>query len=66
MERLQKRCLIASGSMHAFLVLLLVLSSAFFVPKKEKFVVAPLKLVPTRLVDGPGGGGGARGGACGA
>jgi protein TonB len=28
------------------------------VPKKEKMTVAPLRVVPTRLVDGPGGGGG--------
>lgn len=58
MERLQKKCLIASGSTHAFLVLLLVMGSAFFVPKKEKLMVAPLRVVPTRLIDGPGGGGG--------
>lgn len=58
MERLQKKCLIASGSTHAFLVLLLVVGSAFFVPKKEKLMVAPLRVVPTRLIDGPGGGGG--------
>jgi TonB family protein len=59
MDRLQKRCLIASLGMHALLALLVVSGSAFFfVPKKDKVMVARLRLVPTRLVDNPNAGGG--------
>jgi len=59
MNRLQKKCLVASLAMHGFLLLLLVLGSAFFVPGKRKSSDLPLfKVVPRRLVDDALSGGG--------
>src|SRR5262245_48536651 len=59
MGRLQKKCLVASVVMHVFLLLLLVLGSAFFVPSKKKTSDLPLfKVVPRRFVDDALSGGG--------
>lgn len=60
MERLHKKCLIASSCMHLFLMLLVLLGSAFFVQtEKKKITDQPrLRVVPTRLIDGAMAGGG--------
>lgn len=51
MSRLQKKCLIASGTLHLLLLLLLVLTSAFAVKKQEKVDLQVLNFVPDKLVD---------------
>jgi TonB family protein len=57
MSRLEKKCLMASGGMHGFLVLLFVFGSAFFTA--QKLLPPPmLNVVPTRLVDAALAGGG--------
>lgn len=59
MDRLQKKCLVASLAMHVFLLLLLVLGAAFFVPSKTKSSDLPLfKVVARKLVDDALSGGG--------
>jgi periplasmic protein TonB len=60
MDRLQKRCLLASISTHALLLLLLVTGAAFFVPSSKHALetIPHLRAIPTRLIDGIGGGGG--------
>ena len=57
MSRLEKKCLMASGGMHGFLVLLLVFGSAFFTAEKPH-TLPVLNVVPTRLVDAALAGGG--------
>jgi TonB family protein len=57
MSRLEKKCLMASGGMHGFLVLLLIFGSAFFTAKKTP-TPPMLNVVPTRLVDAALAGGG--------
>jgi outer membrane biosynthesis protein TonB len=59
MDRSQKKCLIASASMHGFLALLLVFSSAFFVAKEKPATFSKLQFVPSKFVeDAMAGGGG--------
>jgi TonB family protein len=59
MDRSQKKCLIASASLHGFLCLLLVFSSAFFVAKEKPTTFSKLQFVPSRFVeDAMAGGGG--------
>ena len=59
MNRLQKKCLVASMVMHGFLLFLLLLGSAFFVPSKKLPSDLPLfKVVPRRFVDDALSGGG--------
>jgi protein TonB len=58
MNRVQKRCLIASGGMHVFLILLLVFGSAFFAPEPQPVFKGRLNVVPSRLVDAALSGGG--------
>jgi TonB family protein len=58
MDRLQKKCFVGSTCMHAFLALLLVVGSAFFVNKEPPQVVSKVRIVPTRIVDGALAGGG--------
>ncbi len=60
MDRLQKKCLIASSGMHLFLLLVLVMGSAFFVEReKKKIVEVPrIHVVPGILIDKMMAGGG--------
>src|SRR6266404_235610 len=58
MDRLQKKCLIASAGMHSFLFLLVVFGAAFFVPRDKSLSAPPLRAVPTRLIDEALSGGG--------
>lgn len=58
MDRLQKKCLIASFSAHAFLLVLLLAGTAFIVPAKKTVEMQALRVVPTRLIDQAMSGGG--------
>ena len=51
MERLYKKCLIASLSTHGLLLLVVVFGSAFFVAKKPPVDVPSIRVVPGKLVD---------------
>ena len=59
MNRLQKKCLLGSTSLHGFLLLLLVFGSAFFIAKEKPVPNQRINVVPTRLIeDALAGGGG--------
>ena len=58
MSRVEKKCLLASGVTHGFLVLLLVFGSAFFTPKPKTLELPRLRVVPQNLVDDALAGGG--------
>jgi TonB family protein len=58
MDRLQKKCLVGSTCFHAFLALLVVVGSAFFVDKERTKVLPKVRVVPTRLIDAALAGGG--------
>jgi len=59
MNRLQKKCLLASSGLHGFLLLLLVFGSAFFISKEKPVSNQRINVVPTRLIeDALAGGGG--------
>lgn len=59
MNRNHKKCLIASTGVHAFLLLLLVVGSAFLVPAQKPIQNLPrLRVVPTKLIDEALSGGG--------
>ncbi len=58
MDRMQKKCLTASASLHGFLVLLLVFGSAFFVAKEKPISYPKLQFVPSKFVESALAGGG--------
>ncbi len=58
MDRMQKKCLMASASLHGFLVLLLVFGSAFFVAKRKDIPEHKLQFVPSKLIESALAGGG--------
>lgn len=58
MNRLQKKCLIASAVFHGSLLLLLLFGSAFFVAKEKESSPTKLRFVPTRFVESALAGGG--------
>ena len=58
MDRMQKKCLTASASLHGFLALLLVFGSAFFVAKEKPVSYPKLQFVPSRFVESALSGGG--------
>ena len=58
MDRMQKKCLTASASLHGFLALLLVFGSAFFVAKEKPLPYPILQFVPSRFVESALSGGG--------
>src|ERR1043166_1866561 len=58
MNRLDKKCFIASTGTHLLLALLLVFGSAFFVSPDKTSSLPSLKVVPTRFVDDALSGGG--------
>lgn len=53
MSRLQKKCLIASSTLHALLVLIVLTSSAFLLKDEESVDQQVLTFIPDRLVDEP-------------
>jgi colicin import membrane protein len=58
MTRLHKKCLIASTGMHAFLVLLVVFGSAFFLAKERPVTQQRLQFVPSKWIEASLAGGG--------
>src|SRR5437588_11991967 len=58
MNRLAKKCLVASVGTHSLLLLILIFGSAFFVSQDKTPSPPVLKAVPTRLIDNALAGGG--------
>lgn len=58
MNRLQKKCFIASAGMHLLLALLLVIGPAFIAPKKPADDMPVLDFIPLKTVDALVSGGG--------
>ena len=57
MDRLQKKCFVASCGMHVLLLLVVLFGAAFLAPEKPK-PVETLTMIPSRLIDGDQSGGG--------
>jgi periplasmic protein TonB len=51
MNRVQKKCLLASAALHGLLLLVLVFASAFQAPRMEKFDLPLLDVIPARTVE---------------
>lgn len=51
MNRVQKKCLVASAALHSLLLLVLVFASAFRAPRPQEFELPLLDIIPARLVD---------------
>jgi TonB family protein len=58
MDRLGKKCFIASCGMHVVLVLVVLFGAAFFTPDKKPAPVDNLTMIPSRLIDDALSGGG--------
>lgn len=58
MNRLQKKCVIASTGLHLLLVLILFIGPAFLMPKSKFNDASTLEFVPTTLIDAAFSGGG--------
>ena len=58
MDRLEKKCLIASAGTHLFLFLILLFGAAFLVSPDKTVTQPTLKAVPTKLIDAALSGGG--------
>jgi len=58
MNRLEKKCLIASAGTHSLLFVLVVFGSAFFVSHDKSISTPPLHALPTKLIDEALSGGG--------
>src|SRR5262245_22806196 len=58
MNRLQKKCFIASASLHGLLVLILLVGPAFLASKSKLNDMPVLDVIPSRLVDEAFSGGG--------
>jgi outer membrane biosynthesis protein TonB len=58
MNRLHKKCLIASSGLHGFLLLLVLFGSAFFVAKEKQINNPKLRFVPSKFVEEALAGGG--------
>lgn len=58
MDRLGKKCFVASCGMHAVLVLVVLFGAAFFTPEKKAPPVDNLTMIPSRLIDDALSGGG--------
>src|SRR5262249_51793217 len=59
MSRLEKKCLIASAATHLFLLLLLIVGSAFFVSEPKPSNLPRIKMYSPKMIDAllAGGGG---------
>jgi TonB family protein len=51
MNRLQQKCLLASGGLHGLLVLILLVGPGFFTPRRQAPDLPLLKMIPTKVVD---------------
>ncbi|MBN2507669.1 MAG: TonB family protein [Verrucomicrobia bacterium] len=58
MNRLERKCLLASSGLHALLLILLISGTAFITPAKKPVQAEQLRVVPTRLIDAAFSGGG--------
>jgi TonB family protein len=58
MDRLGKKCFVASCGMHATLVLVVLFGAAFFTPEKKAPPVDNLTMIPSKLIDDALSGGG--------
>ena len=58
MSRLQKKCFLASATLHGLLVLVIFFGAAFLGPAKEKPMPNRINVIPSRLVDTALSGGG--------
>ena len=58
MDRLGKKCFIASCGMHGVLVLVVLFGAAFFTPEKKAPPVDNLTMIPSKLIDDALSGGG--------
>ena len=58
MDRLGKKCFVASCGMHAVLVLVVLFGAAFFTPDKKPAPVENLTMIPSKLIDDALSGGG--------
>jgi TonB family protein len=51
MNRVQKKCLVASTAFHGLLLLVLLFASAFLAPRSQQLELPLLDVIPARLVD---------------
>src|SRR5688572_29877234 len=59
MDRLQKKCFVASSGFHGVLLLIVVFGAAFFTPEKKDPPIDHINVIPTKWVeDALSGGGG--------
>src|SRR5262245_11190602 len=58
MDRLQKKCAIASAGFHLSLALTFLFGSAFFSADKERSDLQMVDIIPSRIIDAPFVGGG--------
>jgi len=58
MDRLGKKCFVASCGMHVVLVLIVLFGAAFFSPEKKAPPVDNLTMIPSKLIDAALSGGG--------
>ena len=58
MNRLQKKCLVLSLALHAFLCVILIVGPAFLASKQKDLDLPILEVIPDRLTDLPFSGGG--------
>jgi TonB family protein len=60
MNRIQKKCFVASTGVHLLLVVILFVGSAFFSPPKKAEDLQEVDILPTKLIDAMMSGGGER------
>ncbi|MDB6030045.1 MAG: putative TonB family protein [Verrucomicrobiales bacterium] len=58
MEKMEKKCLLASVTLHAFLVIVVLVGSAFIIPKTTPPFNDPVRMIPSKLIDEALSGGG--------
>jgi TonB family protein len=58
MDKMEKKCLLASVTLHAFLVLVVLVGSAFIIPKTTPPFTDPVRMIPSILIDQALSGGG--------
>lgn len=58
MNRTQKKCLVASASLHLLLCLILIVAPGFFSKKHEEINLPVLEIIPSKLIDDALNGGG--------
>jgi TonB family protein len=58
MDKMEKKCLLASVTLHAFLVIVVLVGSAFIIPKSTPPFSDPVRMIPSKLIDEAMSGGG--------